>query len=176
MDNKKLENWLKQKNKYATSIYKDPGYSSFYKSYYGAYVDESFYPDDDIDVKISPEYFESIYKDDRDELEQFIDYIPQTISQDIIDNTTNKIYGEEKQNIIDKLERKCLLIPPGSNHSNTNFMYKLMLDNMLNIDSFKIPYISNNIREQYIGTLKNSYMDIDKMELYNFVYKNSTNS
>ena len=35
MSNKKLESWLKQKNKHASSIYKDPGYSSFYKSYYG---------------------------------------------------------------------------------------------------------------------------------------------
>jgi len=174
MSGKKIENWLKNKNRYAVSIYKDPGYSHFYKSYFGKYVDKSFYPDGDIDVKISPDYYESVYTDDNDELEQFIDYIPQNIPHDILETATFKIYNNEKQNIIDKLERKCLLIPPGSNQSNTNFIYKLMLDNMLDIDSFSIPFVSNNINEQYKGTLKNSYMDIDKKQIYDFVYKNST--
>jgi hypothetical protein len=173
MSHKKLEKWLKQSNKCSSNIYEDPGYSGFYKSYYGNYVYKSFYPEDDIDIKISPVYIEDIYTENTDELQQFIDYIPQDIPSDIINNITIGTYGTEKQNIIDKLERKCLLIPPGSNQSNVNFIYKLLLDNMINVDNFSIPFISHNINEQYKGTLKNSYMNIDKMELYNFVYNNS---
>lgn len=173
MTDKKLENWLKQKNKHATSLYKDPGYSSFYKSYFGMYVDETFYPKNDIDIKLDPMYVESIYSDDNDELEDFIDYIPQYVSQDIIDAATYKTYGNDKQDIIDKLERKCLLILPGSNQSNANVIYKLLLDNISDISSFSIPYISNNLQEQYTGELKDAYMDINKTDLYNFIYQNS---
>lgn len=173
MTDKKLEYWLKQQNKHAVSVYKDPGYSNFYKSYFGSYVDESFYPKNDIDVKLDPIYVESLFIDDNDELQQFVDYIPQHVSQDIIDVYTHKKYGDDKRDIIDKLERKCLLILPGSNQSNANFVYKLLLNTIVDIDSFSIPYVSNNINEQYTGELKEAYMDIDKMDLYKFIHKNS---
>ena len=49
----------------------------------------------------------------------------------------------------------------------------MLLDNIVEIDSFNIPYVSNNINEQYTGELKQAYMDINKMDLYNFIYNNS---
>lgn len=173
MNNRNLELWLKQKNKHVFSIYEDPEYSNYYKSYFGSYVDETFYSKNDIDIKITPQYFENIYDNNYDEIEQFIDYIPRNVPQYVIDTATHGIYGNEKKNIIEKLERKCLLIPPGTNHSNVNFLYKLMMDNIIDIKAFNIPYVSNNINEQYKGIIKEEYMNINKLDLYNFAYKNS---
>ena len=174
MSDKKLENWLKHKNRYALSIYDDIGYSNFYKTYFCNYVEDTFYPENDIDVRVGLEYIESINPAEKDVLANYVDYIPQHASTEYINTMTFNTHNDEKKHIIDILERKCLLIPPGSNHSNTNFIYKLMLDIMFDIDGFSIPFVSNNINVQYTGTLKSSYMDIDKMELYNFIYNNST--
>jgi len=157
--------WLNGTCNYSNDIYKDPGYSDSYKSYFNIRDDNHIiYNDNDIDDKINMDY-------DDDSIDEFTDYVPIDIPQEEINMKTKDYSEKEKEQIIDILTRKNIVIPPGSNQSNANFLYKF-LKNFVHNYSYHIPRIPNH-NKQYVGEYEYLNMDIDKESLYMFMFENS---
>jgi hypothetical protein len=104
--NQKLEKWMKSRCEYSDCIFTDPGYDNEYKSFFikSTHSDQNKYYanklqnnelERDIDIKVSSGY---IMADETDET-KYIDLIGT--------NKKEKIY-----------------LPPGSNQSNCNYLYK----------------------------------------------------
>jgi hypothetical protein len=138
-----LEKWLKSKCDY------EPNYSNEYKSMFGIHdKDGTIYKKGDIDNRLNILLINDMF-DDTDDLKQYIDYA-------YTDN-----------------EKKDILIQPDTNHSNTNFFYKLLLNASQNIEGYEIPIIPDNPKKSLNGHTKKIGMSIDKMKTYNFVYNMS---
>lgn len=150
-----LIRWLTKKCNECDDICDDPGYSNGYKRYFNI-VDSGhvIYCDNDIDNEINLEYDDPL-------LEEFTDYVPIKGCSD-----------EEKKYIVNKMTHKNIVIPPGSNQSNANFMFKL-LNEFGHKYSYKIPCVSNNPSDPYDGDYESICMDIDKESFYMFMFDNS---
>lgn len=174
-----LVKWLKQPCKYSDDLYKDPGYSGYYLSKFGIYDKNSIiYRKNDIDNELNVGFNEildpnfDIY--DESDINMFIDYIPSNINSDDINDEIHKYPLYSRKHIQKKLERKCMVILPGSNHSNANFLFK-SLNDVINkkFRPYKIPYVQSDPTIPYMGEHKDAKIFINKEAFYNFIYKHS---
>ena len=157
--------WLNKTCNYSDDIYRDPGYSDSYKRYFNIKDDDhNIYNDNDIDDENNVDYYDET-------LDEFTDCVPINIPQEEINMKTSGCSDEEKELIIDILTRKNIVIPPGSNQSNANFLYKFLKNHIQNY-SYHIPHILNP-NEPYVGEYEYLSMDIDKESLYMFMFENS---
>jgi hypothetical protein len=159
------------------SEYSDLGYSEYYKSFFQmSDNNRKFYKNGDIDEELNVGYTEQVFSTDplpqEDlELEQFMDYVPTSARYDT-EIATICCNADKKRDIIKKLCRKCIVILPGTNHSNANFLYKVLNDG-LTLNKYSIPYVLEDPNKPYYDLHKDATMIIDKEKFYNFMCKNS---
>lgn len=143
--NSKFVKWLNGQVRDSNNIYTDPGYGHHYKSMYGLCCDEN-------DEK-------SFYKSGD------IDH------QHVIGS--DKLIDDDISEYIDRINDDVnLLIPPGSNQSNANYMYKLLKSSAYKVE-YEIPYVSANPTVPYTGYHKCTGLKINKKDFYNFVHSSS---
>lgn len=175
----KVERWLRKCCDYSDGPYDNPGYSSHYMSYFNLYDNTGeLYSKNDIDSKLNPGYVDDIFGNIEETEEdtliaKFVDYIPIKPSKELVTTMTFEEYGQRKYDIIEKLSRECIMIPPGTNQCNANYMFKILKEAAQDIDDFEIPYIDANPATPYEGTLKSASITINKEKVYEFVYDNS---
>lgn len=184
-DKKKLlRRWLNQRCSYSDNLFADPGYSDYYKREFNimdGLGSKPFYAaQGDIDIEMNMGYIDYAHGAEKDPddlvIEQFIDYIPVNVPHDVIRTATMNTFYEEKQDITDKMTRKNILILPGSNHSNANFLFKRLSRRLADGNvSYAIPFVSGDPTSVYKGTHKDAKMDINKEQLYEFLHQNSKN-
>jgi hypothetical protein len=177
-DHNKLVTWLKKNSNHPKGIYADPGYTGYYKSFFQmADNSRKFYKSGDIDEELNVGYTEQVFStsclpEEDLELEQFIDYVPVSTRYDIELATMGRYSPDEKRDIVKKLRRKCIVILPGTNHSNANFLYKV-LNNESQSFKYSVPYVLEDPKKPYYGFHKDAIMQIDKEKFYNFMRDNS---
>lgn len=164
-----LIEWLKNKCAYSRNVYEDPGYTSYYKREFnivnGVGCSEIYQPGD-IDSELNIEYDEHLHK-----IDDYIDYI--------LANKTNlfreRYYGAEYDKAYKKLqcmEKKNMVILPGSNHSNANYLYKKLIRLIDDNDiTYTIPYVSSNPAVSFKNDHKQAKMKINKENFYYFLSK-----
>ena len=149
----KLIKWLNSSNEYFDSDYKylydanelSSLYTKSYKSFFNINdIYNTIYKQNDIDIQIS-----NVNKQNFD-----IDYFG-----DYLDITNCEGY------------ENYVLILPHTNHNNCNYIYKLLMRHIKN-ENFLIPKI-NDYTKEYDGNYDYMQLDIDKEELYNFLYEMS---
>lgn len=67
----------------------------------------------------------------------------------------------------------CLHIPPKTNQSNANCLYKIILNESLKISEYDIPLVQKNPKLQYKGNRQQIYFELDKTEFYEYLRKRS---
>jgi hypothetical protein len=150
-----LKKWLCSRCKYSEGVFKDPGYSSFYTSFFSHFFDDDTYIDKDIDHEINigycaPDDYDDEYCDEDVNVRPYVDFV----------STDGNI-------------QKGILIPPGSNHSNANYIYKRLMIGVRHIDEFRIPRVGNKTSE-FRSLYKNEKIVFDKEDVYKFVHSVST--
>ena len=151
-----LINWLKKRCSYSEDIFKDPGYSDYYKNEFNIIdgIDNTyFYNSNDIDHEINIGYDDDDNdNDDFYNFGEFIDYVdPIKISEDDIRYTN-------------------IVILPGTNQSNANFLYKIIKKYIDNAKlRYNIPIISNDLTEKYESEYKSASIQINKESFYNYL-------
>lgn len=173
-----IKKWLRAPNKncIAGDIYNDRGYSGYYKSMTSIYDDNCLFYEgaDDIDNRLKYPYHKSIYRcDGIDQMEDFVDHIPSKASAQQIDEMTSHLTGIDKQYAVDRLKYDPVFIPPGTNHSNANVLYKIIQNEFLNANPFIIPKLPNDRSTEYDGDYVEVVPSIDKKLIYRFCYENS---
>lgn len=176
-----IKNWLKSPNKYCNNcdIFEDPGYSGYYKSMTSIYDSDGLFYDGsgDIDNRLKYPYLKSIYKcDGQDKIEEFVDWIPSKLSAQQIDLATKNLAGDDKQYTTNRLRYDPVLIPPGTNHSNANVLYKIIQNEFNHIKPFIVPIIKDNDNSEYDGDYSEFVPSIDKKIIYRFCYENSNHT
>lgn len=188
----KMIKWLGKKTKYTETIFDDPGYTDCYKRMFNVYdhdrkiyrmLDESNKDNSnkDIDIEINIGYIDDVYnqcKKTTNEkiLEQYIDYIPINIPDTFLSTSLIDIVDvNDRKNIKMMLCRENIVIPPGSNQSNCNWLFKKISEHIeSNNIQYKIPFVLNDHKMSYTGAHKIISSEIDKEKFYNFMFKNST--
>lgn len=153
INNIQLEKWLQKKCELSDNIFEDPGYSDYYRDRYRIYdLNRNYYKINDIDEKLNIGYVHVDQESDDDLLdaEKYVDFVPSD------KNSANSKYTG-------------IAILPGSNHSNANYIFKLINEYTQNTP-YKIPTISSDPATKFEGTCTNIRMDIDKKNLYEFVH------
>jgi len=173
-----IKAWLRAPNKncIAGDIYNDWGYSGYYKSMTSIYDDNCLFYEgsDDIDNRLKYPYHKSINVCDHiDRIEDFVDHIPSNISAQQIDERTCHLTGTDKKYAVHRLKYDPVFIPPGTNHSNANVLYKIIQKEFLNVDPFIIPKLPNDRSTEYDGDYVGVVPSIDKKLVYRFCYENS---
>jgi hypothetical protein len=174
-DDNTLEKWLSTNCNYSTDIFADPGYSDQYKSYFSYLFDDNTYIKGDIDFKLNPGFnelefeteFETEYKMENDELRPYVDYVPSDYSRDEINKIVNIYNYDEKRQMSETLSKIAILIPPGSNQSNANYLFKNINEYIKEIEGFRIPHIRSHAK---IVKIKKIKFNLTKVDIYNFVY------
>lgn len=169
-----LVKWLKKRCDYSDDVIKDPGYSNFYKSEFcirDGVNFRKFYELNDIDYDLNNLNNLSVMCVNHDPiLDQYVDRIPIEISKDLIDAAVVNASYHERADIIDDMTHLNMLILPGSNHSNANYLFKrLMRYSEENIRSYNIPYVSVNHKMSYKGDNRNAKLNINKEQFYEFL-------
>lgn len=147
--------WMKKKNRHCDSHFDDSLYSGYYKSFFGITDDGLVYSNQDTD-------------------NQDIDYKIGTLTlgediQDNMDNYTDSIMTNDNEE--DNIK---LIIYPGTNHSNANFLYKSIMHEANDRGmSYDIPLVPSDMDQAYNGIVKNTRLTINKEEFYKFIYNNS---
>lgn len=154
--NKELIKWLHKRSKYSDNIFKDPGYSNSYKARFGTYnEDDLVYSKNDIDYEINKNIWYMFDEDTDNDVKKFSDIIVS------LDHNKNNKY-------------EPIVILPGTNHSNANFLFKEVMDSIINdTNIFCVPYVPNLPSEQFKGTIKEINMNLDKKDFYKFMFKYS---
>lgn len=182
-----LVRWLKDSCNETGDIFVDPGYSDIYKSMYNI-MDDTYliYENNDIDHEINIGYED--YTDDNTkylcnvQLEQYIDYVPKHINETTLNTLIFNKSFIEAENIKLKERRHNIVIPPGSNQSNANYLYKRIIYNFKHSQNVKyngyrytysIPQVNLNPRVPYGGTYKNVGILLNKEQFYFFLKQNS---
>lgn len=184
-----LFKWLKSRCDYSDDVFKDPGYSNFYKSHFNIIDNQNtLYADGDIDHELNIGYFDYIdpnkEKHPQDaEIEQFIDHVPivgevtlavgednfiDSIEETDQTSETDSIDSIESE-IKDKLTRHNIVILPGSNHSNANYLYKRLTIFADELGSYRVPFVQNDPKKPFTNRSKNLYIEIDKEGFYQFI-------
>jgi len=65
-----------------------------------------------------------------------------------------------------------MVILPGTNHSNANFIFKLIRKNIDKL-SYIIPHVSKNVEQPFEKIYKKIKHRVDKEDLYEFIRENS---
>lgn len=173
-----IKKWLRAPNKncIADDIMTDRGYSGYYKSMTSIYDDNCLFYEglNDIDNRLKYPYYKSIYRGERiDRIEDFVDMIPSNVSTQHIAEMTSHLSGADKQYAAHRLKYDPVFIPPGTNHSNANVLYKIIQNEFLNDDPFIIPILPNDRSIEYDGEYAEVVPSIDKKLIYRFCYENS---
>lgn len=169
-----LMKWLKSRVPYSDDLFCDPGYSrNYYMAFGNTYEYGSEYTPGDIDHQLNPGYYDPIYDIDDDygisDEDYYVDYIYKPIDKDTLMKTVMSYEPEYRDKAARVLQREPILILPGSNQSNANYIYKLMLDQINQIHSFRIPYVKQSNRAYFTGSSKNFRLQISKEDTYRFV-------
>lgn len=171
--------WLRSANKDCKDhdIYKDPGYSEYYKDYTSIYDDDLMYRGKhDIDLRIWHRripYYENIYEKEDDMMEDFVDHVKSNMTDEEIGYFTEGRGHDEKEYMEDKLRYMPILIPPGTNHSNANVLYKLLQSEILEYTRDEPFSIASFEDMNYDGSITELEPYIDKKIIYRFCYENS---
>jgi len=157
-----LVRWLRLPCQFSDDINEDQDYSDYYKGLFNITDTKNFfYDNNNINVDIDIDFELNLELAEEDErFEDFTDHIP------VIDGVGIDMNIDIEQKI---------LILPGSNHSNCNYLYKMLKIEASHKDEYSIPYLSNDPKIPYTGELKNASMMINKEDVYNFVKNNSVN-
>lgn len=199
--NYSLEKWLSQRCDMSRSIYDDPGYSDHYKSMFGITDNGKIYhvtqkptsnqtdknknnetmTETDLDMILNTAYTEDIFYETNKTLtdiaiQPYIDYVSTSTSDTNINNIISDYPEDKRQDIIKKLSRKCVVILPGTNQSNANYFYKILMNDADIFDSYIVPNISADPTKPYDGSADIVGMSIDKKKTYEFVRDNSVHS
>ena len=166
--NTRLIKWLKSPTGDSDDIYVDPGYGYHYKSWFGIEdCDKKFYKNNDIDCQLGIIH-ESISTHEPNDLHN-LNAMSQFV--DKFDTTDND--GLCSRNSVNELMNH-ILIPPGSNHSNANYLYKRIIASVQESElEYEIPYVSANQFTPYTGYHKSTGYNVDKQSFYKFIYNNS---
>ncbi|VBB18338.1 hypothetical protein YASMINEVIRUS_801 [Yasminevirus sp. GU-2018] len=180
-----LIRWLKQRCEYSDSPFQDPGYSVYYKSMFNTMDSHKLvYKDGDIDHELNIGYVDYGFEEEKDPedvcLEQFIDYVPANREglKEAISTMINGLPYDEAVDIRTKMSRENILILPGSNHSNANYLYKLITLECLKLNNKKekpyfVPYVSPDPRVPFRSNSKGVGVHIDKEDFYSFIKAHS---
>lgn len=174
-----LRRWLGQRCSYSEDLFKDPGYSNYYKNEFNimdGFGTRPFYQIGDIDDELNMGYVDYSVGAEKDEddivLEQFIDYIPAHIPVNM--PRTARSYEETCEKLW--ANKKNILILPGSNHSNANFLFKRINRHIRQYGTlYSIPYVSASHTTPYKKEHKTAKMEVNKEQLYEFLRKHSKN-
>lgn len=162
MDSKSVQ--YQKMNKWLTSKLNDPYIKGIYSKpllpliYSGKYKEGTFYKyynDNDIDIR------------NTDPLGKFIKYIIDNCPSEI-DKNMNKL-----ANVLEIYDDKIILLPPNSNQSHTNYLFKRLLDESENFE-YNVPLISKTGK-----IINRSFPMIDKSfknKFYKFCYDNSSHN
>lgn len=172
----KLVKWLNDKPRDSDDVFTDPGYGYHYKAWFGIQdTDKIFYKQNDIDHKLNTDHqlTAGLVLVDENENENENKKIMNELTQfvDLITDDTNHQSITDHQLITDQV-----FIPPGSNHSNCNYLYKRMVANAYDLEPYEIPYVSADPSVPYTGYHKHATFKINKEDFYNFVRENSAHS
>jgi hypothetical protein len=166
-----LKEWLEEKCAYSSSVYVDPGYTSSYKKEFNIVNGigcKNIYEPNDIDSELNIEYNEAEYN-----LDEYIDYI---LIKGMTETYRQKYFGseyDELYKIIQRLPKKNMVILPGSNHSNANYLYKRLIKSIDdNNITYMLPYVSADPKASFKNIHKPAKMIVDKEKFYYYLYKN----
>jgi len=174
-----LEKWLKARCQWSDNVFDDPGYSQFYKSYFGWFCNKGTYTDGDIDHELNIGHYEAVYDDDfsYDEIDKnitpYIDFIPSDMTSFGIENAVATYPYVDQDRAREIYSRTCMVILPGSNHSNANYLYKRICESLTDLKGFSIPYVGN-IDTKFKPSYKQFKFELSKESVYNFVHFVST--
>lgn len=189
-----LITWLGTKCERSIDALQDPGYSGSYKSHFNIRDEDlSFYKQGDLDDLLNIGYvgysdnstkmnyelqssFNQLPKDIQNNhqhkhrhdemLEHFMDYVPIYPETDETDKTENMVKDEEE-------EIHHIIIPPGSNQSNANYLYKRLVLLANENEPYSVPFVSKDLNKPFKGIYKGVNIEIDKDEFYQFLKDNS---
>jgi hypothetical protein len=176
-----LKSWLTSRCQYSDNVFYDPGYSSYYMSYFSHFFDDddSTYTDDDIDQILNIGYFETVYDDclpeneEDEQIRPYIDFVPSKIPRNKIDSIVATYAKEDQRRAREVCSRTGIVILPGSNQSNANFIYKRIMDVINNVRKFSVPYVGDR-HKRFRPSYKRVGIELTKENIYNFVYSVST--
>lgn len=172
-----LEKWLQARCSYAKDIFDDPGYSNFYQSYFTHLFDDGTYTRGDIDCAINLGFYEYVYdpglSQEDEDLLSYVDYIPSNRSTDEIERMVEAYPESDQDRAYSILSRECILIPPGTNQSNANYLYKNIAKCITDGENFRIPYVGSRTNV-FNSNYKRAKFDLSKLDIYNFIYSVST--
>ena len=183
-----LIRWLKQRCDYSDSQFQDPGYSTHYKSMFNLMdTHKLVYKDGDIDHELNIGYVDYCFDKEKDPedvcLEQFVDYVPANHEglKEAISTMVNGVPYDEADDIRKKMSRENILILPGSNHSNANYLYKLITLECLDLNNkdekpYFVPYVSPDPRVPFRSNVKGVGVHIDKEDFYSFIKAHSSDA
>lgn len=157
-----LKKWLKRKCENSDNVFKDPGYSNFYKGMFGITDNDFFYLPNNQDIDLN-----------RDVNVGYVSVSVNNSTDNGVNNganiSTNNSNSEFYSETYDKLgqfvdvnsENEQIAILPGSNHSNSNYLFKLITIECEEYEPYIVPdkYDNRNLLK----------MRIDKVQFYNFM-------
>jgi hypothetical protein len=172
-----LIRWLQSNCDYSDGSFKDPGYTKSYRSWFNITDHHNvFYDDGDIDHKINIGYVDYMFEQDKDPedivIEQYMDFIPRKVDPETIRTAIMNCSPDEADHIRTTMTRTNMVILPGSNHSNANYLFKALTSEMFDKE-YEIPYVPANPKEPFKGVTKKSYPVINKEEFYQFLKDHS---
>lgn len=160
----KLVEWLKKPCDYSNGIFEDPGYSEYYQSHFnisnedGVFYDSKSDPSD-IDVHMNMGNLKHHYENEDNDMENTM-FSMFEMYKDIIESKNKEVNID-------------IVIPPGSNQSNSNYIFKLIKTELMKLDSINIPMVSKDPRTKYSGETRQIIHDVSKEDVYNFVMNHS---
>ena len=171
-----LLKWLRASAEYSDHSFEDPGYSEHYKSYFSIFCDDDTYVRDDLDHQLNIGHYEGVYDNYEldevdDNLLQYVDFVPTNLSNAELEGMVEAYPIEDRDHAREILSREGVVILPGSNQSNANYLYKKLRNALINVREFSVPYVGK-------GRFKPSYrrvkLHLSKQSVYNFIYSVST--
>jgi hypothetical protein len=178
-DRDTLEKWLKSRCQWSDNVFDDPGYSECYRNYFTWFFDDGTYIEGDIDYNLNIGYFEPVYDegiiyDELDEkLEPYTDFVPSEMSNSAIEASVSNYPSADQERARKVLSRTGIVILPGSNHSNANYLYKRFREYLEDVREFSVPYV-RGVQERYRPSHKKVTFSLSKEDIYNFAYSVST--
>lgn len=166
--------WLKRKSEYSNNVFEDPGYSNFYKRYYGIIDrDGSIYRPGDIDHELNIHYVKSVDEDEKTDedriLDQYIDFIPKQLPRKTVETICDIYPQHEAETIL----FDNMVVLPGSNHSNANYLFKRVSSQAKTFKPYHVPVVDADPSHEYRGDFKEIPLVINKEEFYQFIKNNS---
>ncbi len=188
----KLITWLKKTCKHSDNCFVDPGYSDGYKSWFAQndsnnqfnydynenYENHDYHDNDNVDKLEHDDENENEndHKDANNHNHRKFKLHNRDLDIKLNPGYINGIQKDYNNidNFVDIVKNQHILILPGTNHSNANYLYKNITECInKNTELYDIPYVDSDYSKCYMGTYKNIVMKIDKNDFYNFMFLNS---